>query len=117
MMKPGNKELEMRTDALPPMGWNSWNSFGSFVTEGDIRATAENLVRLGFRDAGYRYVVLDDHWHGGRGEDGRLFANRERFPSGIAALAEYVHSLGLLFGIYSDAAERTCGGEPGQLRL
>ena len=101
--------------ATPPMGWNSWNAFGKQVNEQVIRQIADTLVSSGLREAGYTYVVIDDHWHGGRDEHGELFPDPNKFPSGIAALAEYVHARGLKFGIYSDAGEKTCGGEPGSL--
>jgi alpha-galactosidase len=101
--------------ATPPMGWNSWNAFGKQVNEQVICQTADTLVSSGLREAGYTYVVIDDHWHGGRDDHGVLFPDPIKFPSGVAALAEYVHARGLKFGIYSDAGEKTCGGEPGSL--
>jgi alpha-galactosidase len=97
----------------PPMGWNSWNGFAGNISEGLIHEIAEALITSGMRDAGYTYVVLDDHWQGGRGDDGRLFADPAKFPSGMKALADYLHERGLQFGIYSDAGTQTCGGEPG----
>jgi alpha-galactosidase len=97
------------------MGWNSWNCFGKTVSEDAIKGTAQALVASGMAEAGYEYVVIDDHWHGGRSADGRLFSHPERFPSGIPSLADHVHGLGLKLGIYSDAAEKTCGGEVGSL--
>ncbi len=97
----------------PPMGWNSWNFFGPGVSDRVLRETADALVATGLRDLGYRYLVVDDHWHGGRNDDGALFAHPERFPAGIAPLADYCHERGLLFGIYSCAGNRTCGREPG----
>ncbi|HEX5184429.1 MAG TPA: glycoside hydrolase family 27 protein [Allosphingosinicella sp.] len=97
----------------PPMGWNSWNRFGCNVNEATVRATADAMVSSGMRDAGYQYVVIDDCWHGPRDKDGFITADKEKFPSGIRALADYVHSKGLKFGIYSDAGRHTCGGRPG----
>lgn len=97
----------------PPMGWNSWNRFGCDVDERLIRETAEAMVDSGMRDAGYRYVVIDDCWHGERDADGFIRPDPERFPSGMKALADYVHSLGLAFGLYSDAGWKTCAGRPG----
>ncbi len=104
-----------RIAATPPMGWNSWNNFGWKITEGDVLRTAGALVSTGLRDLGYIYVVIDDCWSskGGRDAHGDLAADPERFPSGIKALADHVHGLGLKIGIYSDAADRTCGGHPG----
>lgn len=98
--------------ATPPMGWNSWNMFGATVDETIVRETAAAIVETGLKEAGYEYVVIDDHWQGERGPDGRLGADSQKFPRGINALADYVHSLGLKLGIYSDAGPRTCGGRP-----
>ena len=67
------------------------------------------------KDAGYQYVVIDDCWQVSRDKDGNIVADPQRFPSGIKALADYVHSLGLKFGIYSDAGSKTCAGRPGGL--
>ena len=97
----------------PPMGWNSWNKFACNVNEQTVRDTADAMVASGMRDAGYQYVVIDDCWHGPRDANGFITADPQRFPSGIKALADYVHSRGLKFGIYSDAGRLTCGGRPG----
>jgi alpha-galactosidase len=97
----------------PPMGWNSWNKFACDVNEQTVRATADAMVASGMRDAGYQYVVIDDCWQGPRDKDGFITADSQRFPSGIKALADYVHARGLKFGIYSDAGRLTCGGRPG----
>jgi alpha-galactosidase len=97
----------------PPMGWNSWNKFACNVNEKVVRDTADAMVSSGMRDAGYRYVVVDDCWAGPRDSNGFITADPQRFPSGIKALADYVHSRGLEFGIYSDAGRLTCGGRPG----
>ena len=97
----------------PPMGWNSWNKFACNVNEKVIRDTADAIAANGMKEAGYQYVVIDDCWHGARDADGFITEDRRRFPSGIKALADYVHSKGLKFGIYSDAGTKTCGGRPG----
>ena len=99
----------------PPMGWNSWNKFGCNVSEDLIRQTADVMVKSGMKDAGYQYVVIDDCWQVSRDKDGNIVADAQRFPSGIKALADYVHSLGLKFGIYSDVGSKTCAGRPGSL--
>ena len=99
--------------ATPPMGWNSWNKFACQVDEGKIRRTADAIVSSGMRDAGYAYVVIDDCWQGARDRDGFITADPVKFPAGIKALADYVHTRGLKFGIYSDAGAKTCGGRPG----
>jgi alpha-galactosidase len=97
----------------PPMGWNSWNKFGCNVSEQLIRETADAMARTGMRDAGYRYVNIDDCWHGQRDSLGFIHPDPARFPSGMKALADYVHGRGLKLGIYSDAGSTTCGGRPG----
>lgn len=97
----------------PPMGWNSWNKFGCDVSEGLIKEVADALVTTGMKDAGYQYLVIDDCWQVARDEVGNIIADPERFPSGMKALADYVHSKGLKFGLYSDAGTKTCQGRPG----
>ena len=94
----------------PPMGWNSWNQVRCYdLTEQVVRDAADALADTGMRDAGYRYVVVDDCWQApARGTDGSLQADPARFPSGIADLADYVHSRGLFFGIYAVPGSRTC---------
>jgi alpha-galactosidase len=104
----------------PPMGINNWNATGcsAAFTEAYVRAEADALVRTGLAAAGYRYVNLDDCWAAPqRDPDGWLVADPVRFPSGIAALADYVHQRGLLLGIYTSAGTRTCAsaGFPGAL--
>ena len=101
--------------ATPPMGWNSWNMFGNAIHETSIRETADAIVALGLHDCGYDYIVVDDCWSQKSGRDGNgdLVPDPRKFPSGMKALADYVHSLGLKIGIYSDAAELTCAGYPG----
>jgi alpha-galactosidase len=98
----------------PPLGWNSWNPYGKNVSEQVIKETADAMVSSGLKDVGFTYVVIDDIWQGGRDSvTGLLYADAKRFPSGIKALADYVHSKGLKFGIYSDAGTMTCGDRPG----
>src|SRR5256886_767238 len=97
----------------PPMGWNSWNHFGCNVSEQLIKETADAIVASGMRDAGYRYVVIDDCWEVARDAAGTLVADSTRFPHGIKALADYVHGKGLGFGIYTDAGTNTCQRRPG----
>jgi alpha-galactosidase len=97
------------------MGWNSWNTFGHQIDEAVVRETTDMLVSSGLKDYGYNYVVIDDCWSvkDRRDSNGDLIADPEKFPSGIKALAEYVHNRGLKIGIYSDAAEKTCANYPG----
>jgi len=96
----------------PPMGWNSWNKFACNVSEQLIRETADAMVSSGMKDAGYEYIVIDDCWQVSRDSLGFIVADPKRFPSGIKALADYVHSKGLKFGIYSCAGDKTCAGRP-----
>jgi alpha-galactosidase len=97
------------------MGWNSWNKFACNVSDELVRGMADAMVKAGMKDAGYQYVVIDDCWQVSRDEHGDIVADPQRFPHGIKALADYVHSLGLKFGIYSDAGAKTCQGRPGVL--
>ena len=97
----------------PPMGWNSWNKFNCNIDESLIHKMADAMVASGMKDAGYQYIVIDDCWHGVRDADGFIQPDPKRFPSGMKAVADYVHSKGLKFGIYSDAGRKTCGGRPG----
>ena len=99
----------------PPMGWNSWNTFGHAINETVVRETADALASTGLKDHGYKTIVIDDCWsvRDRRDSNGDLIADPEKFPNGIKALAEYVHEKGFELGIYSDAAEKTCAGYPG----
>ncbi len=97
----------------PPMGWNSWNKFACNVSESLLMETADAMVSSGMRDAGYEYIVIDDCWQIGRDSMGFIIPDPDRFPSGMKALADYIHSKGLKFGIYSCAGTKTCAGRPG----
>jgi len=97
----------------PPMGWNSWNKFGCNVSDTLIREVADAMASSGMKDAGYHYVVIDDCWQVARDKNGTIVPDPERFKGGMKALADYVHSRGLKFGIYSDAGTKTCAGRPG----
>lgn len=98
----------------PPMGWNTWNTFGADINEQLIRDTADIMVDKGLLDLGYEYLVIDDCWSlKERDESGRLVADPEKFPHGMKAVADYVHSKGLKFGMYSCAGNLTCAGYPG----
>jgi alpha-galactosidase len=100
----------------PPMGWNSWNKFAcAGVNEKVIRASADEIASNGMKDAGYQYVVIDDCWQTGRDAAGNIIADPQKFPSGIKALADYVHSKGLKFGLYTDVGTKTCAGRPGSI--
>ena len=100
----------------PPMGWNSWNRFGCDISEQLIRETADAIVASGMRDAGYVYVNIDDCWEApARDANGDLVTEPARFPSGMKALADYVHGKGLKLGIYSSAGTGTCQKRPASL--
>jgi alpha-galactosidase len=99
----------------PPMGFNTWNKFGCNVSDDLVRGTADAMVKSGMKDAGYQYVVIDDCWQVSRDANGNIVADALRFPNGIKPVADYVHSLGLKFGIYSDAGALTCQKRPAGL--
>ena len=98
---------------IPPMGWNSWNKFACNVNEDLIKKMADALISTGMRDAGYKYVVIDDCWQVDRDIQGNIVPDSKRFPSGMKALADYIHAKGLKFGLYSDAGTLTCQKRPG----
>lgn len=98
----------------PPMGWNSWNVYGGTINETKLKGIADALVSSGMRDAGYTYLIIDDLWAAAtRDGNGLLQPDATKFPSGMKALADYMHNLGIKLGIYSDAATTTCGGSLG----
>jgi alpha-galactosidase len=99
----------------PPMGWNTWNKFACNVSEDLVKGAADAMVSSGMKDAGYQYIVIDDCWQEKRDDKGNIVPYADRFPNGMKAVADYVHSKGLKFGIYSDAGRKTCGGKPGGL--
>lgn len=94
----------------PPMGWMTWNLFQGDISDKLIRETADAMVDGGYVDAGYKYIFIDDLWQGGRDVHNNMIPDPKKFPNGIKALADYVHSKGMKLGIYSDAAQLTCGG-------
>lgn len=96
----------------PPMGWNSWNTFGDKINEQLIKEMADRIVEDGYRDLGYEYVIIDDCWSLRERVDGKLVADPALFPNGMKALADYIHSKGLKFGMYSCAGTKTCAGYP-----
>ena len=99
--------------ATPPMGWISWNLFEGNISEDIVKQLVDAMVETGLKDAGYEYIILDDLWHGGRDKDGNVYPDPKKFPNGIKVVADYVHSKGLKFGIYTDIAEYTCAGMVG----
>ncbi len=97
-----------------PMGWNSWNTFQTNINEKLVMETADAMVSSGMKDAGYEYIILDDGWMAKeRDSAGNLVPDPEKFPHGMKALIDYVHSKGLKFGLYNCAGTKTCAGYPG----
>jgi len=99
----------------PPMGWNSWNTFQTHINEDLVKHTADVMVSSGMKDAGYTYLVLDDGWMMMERDSitGNLVPDPQKFPHGMKALVDYVHSKGLKFGLYNCAGTKTCAGYPG----
>ncbi len=98
----------------PPMGWNSWNAFEKNIDENKIKTIADIMVSSGMRDAGYKYLVLDDAWMAAeRNEIGELVADSTKFPGGMKAIGDYIHSKGLKYGIYECRGHLTCQNLPG----
>jgi alpha-galactosidase len=96
-----------------PMGWNSWNKYACTVSESLIMGMADAMVSSGMKDAGYEYIVIDDCWQVSRDENGEIIVDKDRFSHGMKYVADYVHSKGLKFGIYSCAGTKTCQERPG----
>ncbi|NEA22228.1 glycoside hydrolase family 27 protein [Actinomadura bangladeshensis] len=115
---PQAQALDNGVGRTPPMGWNTWNTFGCNINETLIHQAADAIVNSGMRDLGYQYVVVDDCWFDpNRDSSGNLRANPSRFPSGMKALGDYLHTRGLKFGLYEVPLDRTCaqyfGSYPG----
>jgi len=106
MATPATGAAPMR----PLMGWASWNSLGCDISEEIILAQAEAMVKTGLRDAGYRYINLDDGAFGGRDAQGHIKPHPTRFPNGFKAMVAKIHAMGLKVGTYSDAGDHTCAG-------
>ncbi len=97
----------------PPMGWNTWNTFGEKIDEALILESVDAMADSGLKDAGYEYIVIDDIWAlKERDENGRLVPDPVKFPHGMKYIADYVHKKGLKFGMYSCAGYLTCAGYP-----
>ena len=100
--------------ATPPMGWNSWNTFQGNISESLIKEMADAIVSSGMQKAGYRFIVIDDGWEAPeRDAQGNLVPDPTRFPHGMKAIGDYLHSRGFLFGIHNCAGTKTCAGLPG----
>src|SRR3954465_6301964 len=106
---PAAQALNNGVARTPPMGWNTWNTFGCNINETLIHQAADALVSSGMRDLGYTYVVVDDCWFNPtRDGSGNLQGSPSRFPSGMKALGDYLHARGLKFGIYEVPLDKTC---------
>jgi hypothetical protein len=90
------------------MGWASWNNFRANINENIIKSQTDALVNLGLPKVGYNFINIDDGFFGGRDSSGNILPNKERFPNGMKSMAQYIHSKGLMAGIYSDAGINTC---------
>ena len=95
----------------PLMGWSSWNTYGLGISEQLIKEQADAMVATGLKDAGYQFINIDDGFWNGRDDDGTLIINTAKFPNGMRVVSDYIHSLGLKAGIYSDAGDNTCGSQ------
>lgn len=113
-LAPLTSALENGVGRTPALGWSSWNTFGGSVSDALLRETADAMATNGLLAAGYKYLNLDDGWCVGRdAATGVLLPDPKLFPAGIKAVADYVHSKGLLFGIYTARGSTTCLGRPG----
>ena len=99
----------------PPMGFNTWNTFGENINETVIKEMADAMVEKGLLEAGYNYLVIDDCWSERERDPvtGKIIPDHIKFPNGMKAVSDYVHSKGLKFGMYSCAGTRTCADYPG----
>lgn len=101
--------VSVKAQRTPTMGWSSWNTFALNINEELIKGQADAMHNSGLQAAGFKYINIDDGYWNGRADDGNLRLNLERFPNGMRKLVDYIHSLGLKAGIYSDAGDNTCG--------
>ena len=92
---------------------NDWNDFGCGISESVVEAQADAMVSSGLAAAGYQYINIDDCWQGGRNADGTIYPDATKFPNGLKVVADYVHSKGLKFGLYTDAGPKTCSNFEG----
>ena len=111
---PSAVALDNGLARTPPMGWSTWNTFRCDYTEVDLRGVAQTLISSGMAAAGYRSLNIDDCWEADdRTADGQLTFNTTKFPSGMRAFGDYLHSLNLTFGLYTSSGPATCQGYPG----
>ena len=107
---PGLKEQPIQS---PPLGFNSWNFYHCNIDENTVKQVIDAMVSNGMKEAGYEYVNIDDCWQVGRTANGTIIPDPVRFPSGMKHLADYAHSKGMKFGVYTARKQRTCQGRPG----
>ena len=108
--------LMLYAENPPLMGWSSWNTYGFQINDSVIKVQADAMVNLGFKEKGYNHINIDDGFFGGRDKECNLLIHPTRFPNGLRPLVDYIHSLGLKAGIYSDAGANTCASYWGQPR-
>lgn len=95
---------------VPFMGWLSWNSVQGNISQKIIEQAVELFQNKGLYECGWNHIMMDDLWQGTRKADGTPQPNASRFPNGLKTVADYVHKNGMKFGLYTDAADRTCAG-------
>jgi alpha-galactosidase len=118
LLLSSSSQLAAETNGValtPPMGVNTWYGYSSGINETLIKSLADQMVTNGLKDAGYTYLNLDDGWAGQRDTNGVMQSDTNKFPSGIKALADYVHSKGLKFGLYATGGFQTCAGYPASM--
>lgn len=101
--------------SLPIMGWSTWTTFKCDINETLVKESADTMVRDGFLDAGYDYILIDDCWALSERVNGSLSIDSSRFPSGFESLTKYVHDKGMKIGIYTSVGSKTCAGYAGSL--
>lgn len=115
----GTIKIFDRSDVMlaqtPPMGWNTWNTFGSNINEDLIKESADAFLTNGLKEAGYQYLIIDDCWSERERDSvtGKIIPCKTRFPNGILPISDYIHQNGLKFGMYSCSGIRTCANFPG----
>ena len=105
----GGRTTAQEPACKPPlMGWSSWNAYRVNISEDIIKHQADLMVEKGLKDAGYRFINIDDGFFGYRDETGKMHEHAQRFPNGMKVVVDHIHNLGLKAGIYTDAGNNTC---------
>ncbi|MFC9331568.1 NEW3 domain-containing protein [Kitasatospora sp. NPDC057015] len=102
--------LENGLARTPMMGFANWNSLGCNYDDAKMRSIADAMVSTGMKDAGYKYLLIQECIAKTRDTNGKIVPDPVKFPYGIKNLIDYIHSKGLLAGIYTDAGTTTCAG-------